>query len=103
MCTECVQRPQNASSSNPAEYERSTLFWHLPYFRTRLLEFYYNWTGEFKILYEKAKLVMVTFLTTSYICEARFSVYTAIKKKYRNLLMAKLDIRMQLSIIKPEL
>ena len=57
---------------------------------------------EFKILSEKAKLVLLPFSTT-YPCEAGFSAYRSTKTQYRSRLNAELDIRLQLSSIEPKI
>ncbi|KAJ8889835.1 hypothetical protein PR048_009339 [Dryococelus australis] len=67
-----------------------------------LPDFWLHLQDEFKILYEQAKLALLPFSTT-YLCEAGFSAYTATKRKYRSGLNAKPDIRLQLSSIKPEI
>ena len=67
-----------------------------------ITDFWLNLQDAFKILSDKAKLLLLAFSTT-YLCEAGFSANTATKTKYRNRLNAEPDIRLQLSSIEPNI
>ncbi|GBP82227.1 Zinc finger BED domain-containing protein 5 [Eumeta japonica] len=57
---------------------------------------------EYPMLGKMALNILLPFPTT-YLCETKFSTYAATKTKYRNRLDAELDIRLQLSSIKPDI
>lgn len=65
-------------------------------------DFWCTLKDEFKILSDKAKLILLPFATT-YLCEAGFSAYAATKTKYRSRLNAEQDIQLQLSKIQPDI
>lgn len=57
---------------------------------------------SFADLSKKAITILLPFATT-YLCKTGFSAYTATKTKYRNRLNVKLDFRIQLSQIEPDI
>ena len=52
-----------------------------------LSEFWCQLNDEFKVLLDKAKIVLLPFATT-YLCESEFSAYVSTKTKYRSRLNA---------------
>ncbi|GBM26989.1 Zinc finger BED domain-containing protein 5 [Araneus ventricosus] len=65
-------------------------------------DFWCTLKDEFKVLSDKANLILLPFATT-YSVETGFSAYTATKTKYRSLLNAEQDIQLQLSKIQPDI
>ncbi|GBN15002.1 Zinc finger BED domain-containing protein 5 [Araneus ventricosus] len=63
-------------------------------------DFWYKLKDEFKILSDKAKLILLPFSTT-YLVETGFSSYTATKTNYKSRLNAEQDIQLQLSEVQP--
>ena len=94
-------------SLNSAEYEvlvdlTSHCELKIAFQKQSMPEFWLHLQDEFKILSEKAKLVLLPFSTT-YLCEAGFSAYIGTKTKYRSRLNAEPDICLQLSSIEPKI
>ncbi|KAJ0183269.1 hypothetical protein K1T71_001245 [Dendrolimus kikuchii] len=69
---------------------------------TPLNDFWCRTRGEYLMLAKMALNILLPFPTT-YLCETGFSTYVATKTKYRNRLDAELDMRLQLSFIKPDI
>jgi len=67
-----------------------------------LSEFWYQLKDEFKVLSDKAKIILLPFATT-YLRESGFSAYGSTKTKYRSRLIAEPDIRLKLSQIQPDI
>ena len=67
-----------------------------------LSEFWCQLKDEFKVLSDKAKIILLPFATT-YLCESGFSAYVSTKTKYRSCLSAEPDIRLKLSEIQPDI
>jgi hypothetical protein len=67
-----------------------------------LSEFWCQLKDEFKVLSDKAKIILLPFATT-YLCESGFSAYVSTKTKYRSRLNAEPDIRLKLSQIQPDI
>ncbi|GBO02164.1 Zinc finger BED domain-containing protein 5 [Araneus ventricosus] len=65
-------------------------------------DFWCTLKDEFKVLSDKANLILLPFATT-YSVETGFSAYTATKTKYRSLFNAEQDIQLQLSEIQPDI
>jgi len=64
-----------------------------------LVSFWSYLVPEFPAIAKQALHILPPFSTT-YLCEAGFSFYTAIKTKYRSRLNAAADLRIKLSTIK---
>ncbi|CAH1970310.1 unnamed protein product [Acanthoscelides obtectus] len=69
---------------------------------TPLNDFWCKIGQEYPILSKMALNVLLPFAPT-YLCETGFSTYAATKTKYRNRLDAKPDMRLQLSLIQPDI
>ena len=67
-----------------------------------LVSFWSYLVPEFPAIAKQALHALLPFSTT-YLCEAGFSFYTAIKTKYRSRLNAAADLRIKLSTIKPNI
>jgi hypothetical protein len=67
-----------------------------------LSEFWCQLKDEFKVLSDKAKIIILPFAVT-YLFESGFSVYVSAKTKYRSRLNAEPDIRLKLSKIQPDI
>jgi len=67
-----------------------------------LSEFWCQLKEEFKVLSDKAKIILLPFATT-YLCESGFSACVCTKTKYRSHLNAEPDIRLKLSQIQPDI
>ena len=107
MGTECVQREQKTTQLKLSGIRGPHRFNISQRTKNRvsnqsLPEFWLHLQVEFKILSEKAKLVLLPFSTT-YLCEAGFSAYIGTNTKYRSRLNAEPDIRLQLSSIEPKI
>jgi len=67
-----------------------------------LSDFWCQLKDEFKVLSDKAKIILLPFSTT-YLCESGFSTYVSTKRKYRSRLNAEPEIRLKLSQIQPDI
>jgi len=67
-----------------------------------LSEFWCQVKDEFKVLLDKATIILLPFATT-YLCESGFSAYMSTETKYRSRLNAETDIRLKLSQIQPDI
>jgi len=67
-----------------------------------LSEFWFQLKDEFKVLSDKAKIILLP-LATTYLCESGFSAYLSIKTKYRSRLNAEPGIRLKLFPIQPDI
>jgi len=67
-----------------------------------LSEFWCQLKDEFKVLPDKAKIILLPFATT-YLCESGFSAYVSAKTKYRSRLNAEPDIRLKLPESQPDI
>ena len=67
-----------------------------------LVSFWSYLVPEFPAIAKQALHTLLPFSST-YLCEAGFSFYTAIKTKYRSKLNAAADLRIKLSTIKPNI
>ena len=67
-----------------------------------LVSFWSYLVPEFPAIAKQALHTLLPFSST-YLCEAGYSFYTAIKTKYRSNLNAAADLRIKLSTIKPNI
>ena len=67
-----------------------------------LSEFWCQLKDEFKVLSDKAKIILLPFATT-YLCESAFSACVSTNTKYRSRLNAKPDIPLKLCQIQPDI
>jgi hypothetical protein len=67
---------------------------------TELTEFWISIKDEYPLLSDKAQRILIPF-STSYLCEAGFSVVAAIKRKYRAKINMEKEMRVAVSNLIP--
>jgi hypothetical protein len=102
--TRIIEKPQSLSCQ---EYEKlidliSDSSLKVIFEKQPVSEFWCSLNQEYTELSKKAVSILLPFVST-YLCETGFSTYVSTKTKYRNRLDAEPDLRLQLSLIKPNI